>query len=121
MSGLLRGKVTDVWTNITPKILTYTDRKLHLRENHPLCIIKKRITSYFYKSFTNSKGNPVFSLHDTLNPVVSVEQNFDNLLIPKDHISRAKSDCYYVNENYLLRAHTTAHQVNLADTSNDLK
>ena len=32
-----------------------------------------------------------------------------SLLVPKDHVSRSKKDCYYVNKNYLLRSHTTAH------------
>jgi phenylalanyl-tRNA synthetase alpha chain len=42
-----------------------------------------------------------------------VKQNFDNLLIPPGHESRKKSDCYYINRDYLLRAHTTAHQSEL--------
>lgn len=45
--------------------------------------------------------------------MVTTEQNFDNLLIAPDHPSRARSDCYYINRNYLLRAHTTAHQYDL--------
>jgi phenylalanyl-tRNA synthetase alpha subunit len=32
-----------------------------------------------------------------------------SLQTPKDHVSRSKKDCFYVNKNYLLRAHTTAH------------
>lgn len=101
----------DNWTNITPKILSYTNRNLHLQKNHPLSIVRQRIIQYFYKIFVNTKGNPIFSVFDNLNPIVTVQQNFDNLLIPKLHPSRAKSDCYYINKDYLLRAHTTAHQV----------
>lgn len=59
------------------------------------------------------KGSPVFSVYDRLSPVVSVAQNFDSLLIPAGHPSRARSDCYYINKNTLLRAHTTAHQCDL--------
>lgn len=101
----------DDWTNVTPKISTYLNRGLYLQKDHPLSIVRQQIINYFYKVFVNSKGNPVFSVFDNLNPVVTVQQNFDNLLIPKDHPSRAKSDCYYVNREHLLRAHTTAHQV----------
>lgn len=101
----------DSWTNITPKILSHLDRNLHLKQNHPLSIIRKKIVNYFYGAYLNPRGNPLFSVYDNLSPVVSIEQNFDNLLIPKDHPSRAKSDCYYINKDYLLRAHTTAHQV----------
>lgn len=101
----------DDWTNVTPKITTYLNRGLYLQKDHPLSIVRQQIINYFYKVFVNSKGNPVFSVFDNLNPIVTVQQNFDNLLIPKDHPSRAKSDCYYVNREHLLRAHTTAHQV----------
>lgn len=102
---------TDNWTNVTPKILSYQGRNIYLKKDHPLSIIRQQIVNYFYKMFVNAKGNPIFGVFDNLPPVVTPEQNFDQLLIPKDHPSRAKSDCYYVNEHHLLRAHTTAHQV----------
>lgn len=101
----------DAWTNITPKISSYVGRNIYLQKNHPLSIVRRKIVNYFYKTYTNSKGNPIFSIYDSLKPVVTVQQNFDDLLIPTDHVSRRKSDCYYVNEDYLLRAHMTAHQV----------
>lgn len=101
----------DNWTNVTPKIISYMNRNIYLQKDHPISIVRQQIVNYFYKLFVNSRGNPVFSVFDNLSPVVTQQQNFDNLLIPKDHPSRAKSDCYYVNQQYLLRAHTTAHQV----------
>ena len=33
----------------------------------------------------------------------------NSLQTPKDHVSRSRKDCFYVNKDYLLRAHTTAH------------
>ncbi len=102
---------TDNWTNVTPKILSYQGRNIYLQKDHPLSIIRQQIVNYFYKTFVNAKGNAIFSVFDNMSPVVTPEQNFDQLLIPKNHPSRAKSDCYYVNEQHLLRAHTTAHQV----------
>lgn len=102
---------TDRWTNVTPKIHSYVGRNIYAQPNHPLSIVRQQIVNYFYKAFVNAKGNPQFSVFDGLHPVVSVAQNFDQLLIPADHVSRARSDCYYVNEHQLLRAHTTAHQV----------
>ncbi|KAH8356694.1 hypothetical protein KR200_003048 [Drosophila serrata] len=104
---------TDSWTNVTPKILSYLGANKHLQTDHPLSIIRQRIVNYFYAAYRNQRGNPLFSVYDKLNPVVTVQQNFDNLLIPGDHVSRQKSDCYYVNQQHLLRAHTTAHQVEL--------
>ncbi|XP_001361369.2 probable phenylalanine--tRNA ligase, mitochondrial [Drosophila pseudoobscura] len=104
---------TDSWTNVTPKILSYLGANKHLQKDHPLSIIRQRIVNYFYGAYRNQRGNPLFSVYDKLNPVVTVQQNFDNLLIPSDHVSRQKSDCYYINKHQLLRAHTTAHQVEL--------
>lgn len=103
---------TDDYTNVTPKIISYLNRNLHLKKDNPLSLVRQRIVNYFYKSFTN-RGNPLFSVYDNLPPVVTTKQNFDDLLIPEDHPSRTKSDCYYVNRSVLLRAHMTAHQTEL--------
>lgn len=104
---------SDDYTNLTPKILSYIGKNVHLQKNHPLSLIRQRITNYFYKEYANPKGTPLFSVYDSLNPIVTAKQNFDSLLIPENHPSRAKSDCYYVNREYMLRAHCTAHQVDM--------
>lgn len=104
--------VADEYTNVTPKIVSYLNRNLHLQNDNPLCIVRQRIVNYFYSSFTK-RGSPSFSVYDNLSPVVTTKQNFDDLLIPADHPSRAKSDCYYINKDSLLRAHMTAHQSEL--------
>lgn len=49
------------------------------------------------------KSNYKFQMFDNLPRVVSVEDNFDKLLIPKDHPSRSKSDTFYVNANPSLK------------------
>lgn len=103
---------TDDYTNITPKILSYLNQNLHLKKDNPLSLVRQRIVNYFYSSFTH-RGNPTFSVYDNMSPIVSTKQNFDDLLIPEDHPSRAKSDCYYINSSTLLRAHMTAHQSEL--------
>lgn len=110
---------SDDYTNVTPKIQSYLGRNLHVQKNHPLSILRQRIVDYFYTAYRTNRGNPVFSIYDSLSPVVTVEQNFDNLLIAADHPSRARSDCYYINRNYLLRAHTTAHQADLVRSGLD--
>ena len=61
----------------------------------------------------------MFTMVDNLSPVVTVEQNFDSLLVPKDHVSRTKNDNYYINAEHLLRAHTSAHQRDLIKTGLD--
>lgn len=47
-----------------------------------------------------------------LNPIVTTQNNFDVLNIPADHVSRKSTDTYYINDQYLLRTHTSAHQKN---------
>ena len=46
-----------------------------------------------------------------LYPVVSTVANFDEMLVPPDHISRSPNDTYYVSDSTVLRCHTSAHQV----------
>ncbi|XP_026728282.1 probable phenylalanine--tRNA ligase, mitochondrial isoform X1 [Trichoplusia ni] len=104
--------ICDDYTNVTPKMISYLGRNLHLQKNNPLSIVRQRIVNYFYSSFTK-RGHPAFSVYDNLSPIVTTKQNFDDLLIPTDHPSRAKSDCYYINRGTLLRAHMTAHQSEL--------
>jgi phenylalanyl-tRNA synthetase alpha chain len=41
---------------------------------------------------------------------VTLDENFNSLLIPTDHVSRSPNDTYYVNSDHVLRTHTTAHQ-----------
>jgi len=103
----------DDMTNITPHILSHLPRKLHMQNQHPLGLIKARIIDYMYKKYRGNRGNPLFSIVDQMDPVVSMDQNFDSLLVPKDHVSRNKSDSYYLNREYMLRAHTSAHQSDL--------
>lgn len=110
--------IADNFTNITPKIASYLGQNLHLQKHNPLSLIRQRIVKYFYSSFTHG-GNPTFSVYDNLSPIVTTQQNFDDLLIPADHPSRAKSDCYYVNKETLLRAHMTAHQSELLKSGLD--
>lgn len=43
---------------------------------------------------------------DDFFPVVSTKNNFDDLLIPADHVSRSPIDTYYVDDQHVLRTHT---------------
>ncbi|XP_071568349.1 probable phenylalanine--tRNA ligase, mitochondrial [Temnothorax nylanderi] len=104
---------TDDWTNVTPSIVAKLGRNLHVQQHHPLSHLRQRIVNFFYGQFRSKSGTPSFSIYDNLRPVVTVAQNFDSLLVPKDHPSRKKADCYFVNRDTLLRAHTTAHQAEL--------
>nr|XP_033495376.1 phenylalanine--tRNA ligase, mitochondrial-like [Epinephelus lanceolatus] len=109
----------DDFTNVTPKILAKVGRNLHNQSHHPLWLIKERIKAHFYSAYIGRWGNPLFSVHDNLSPVVTVEQNFDSLLIPPGHPSRKRGDNYYLNRKTVLRAHTSAHQRELVSSGLD--
>ncbi|KAL6438316.1 hypothetical protein ACFW04_004464 [Cataglyphis niger] len=108
-----RKYVTDDWTNVTPSIIAKLERNLHVKQYHPLSLLRQRIVNYFYGQFRGKSGTPSFSIYDNICPIVTVAQNFDSLLVPKDHPSRKKTDCYFINQDTLLRAHMTAHQAEL--------
>lgn len=91
--------------NIPDSIREKIGRRNHLRRNHPVEIIKRMIYDYFGESFPK---------HEDLSPLVSVEDNFDALLIPETHPSRRLSDTFYESEDIVLRTHMTAHLVSLA-------
>lgn len=88
-------------SNITPGISEKIGKNLHNKTNHPIEIIKRKIYSILPNDFL---------IFDNLNPVVNIEENFDKLLIPKDHPARAQSDTFYVDDKRVLRTHTSAHQ-----------
>ncbi|KAJ2345171.1 phenylalanyl-tRNA synthetase alpha subunit, mitochondrial [Coemansia sp. RSA 2618] len=98
---------TDEWTNATPAILEKTGRNLLHQESHPLAILK----SLIFKEF------PDFAHYDSLNPVVSTYDNFDSLGISHDHPGRSRTDTYYINQDTLLRTHTSAHQQQLMEAA----
>lgn len=93
--------------NIPPTIKEKIGRNLHLSSTHPLNFLKRKIEAHF-KNYT-----PAFTMYDTFNPVVTVTQNFDDLLFPVDHVGRSPNDTYYLNQSTLLRTHTSAHQGDL--------
>ncbi|XP_065187106.1 phenylalanine--tRNA ligase, mitochondrial-like [Sycon ciliatum] len=99
-------------TNATQPLLDKLGQRLHHNPIHPLHLIKRRIHEYFEKTYRkpNPSSAPLFTCLDDVHPVVTVQQNFDELLVPADHPARAKGDNYYLNKDYLLRAHTSAHQ-----------
>lgn len=104
---------TDSWTNVTPHILSHIGRNLHRQNHHPLNHLTNRLRQFFYQFYDPGRLSPKFSVVDNLSPIVTTEQNFDSVCTPLDHVSRTKSMNYYLNEKTLLRAHTSAHQVDL--------
>jgi len=100
----------DGMTNVTPRICSLVGKNLHLVPQNPVNIIKQRVVHHFHKTYVSRTGNAYYAHFDNVPPIVSTEQSFDSLLIPKDHVSRNKTDNYYINETTVLRGHTSAHQ-----------
>ena len=64
----------------------------------PICEIVQRIVAL-----------PDFKTFDVVQvpEIVPVHESFDLFNFPPDHPARSRSDTYYVNDNYILRTHTT--------------
>ena len=52
----------------------------------------------------------MLTLTVNISPIVTTEQNFDSLLVAKDHVKRSKNDNHYINCTTMLHAHTSTHQ-----------
>jgi phenylalanyl-tRNA synthetase alpha chain len=91
-------------SNTPPHIAEKIGRNLHLQKGHPLHTIQTKIAEHF---------GPDFEQFKELSPIVPTWDNFDALLIPADHVSRSKSDTYYLRDDVCLRTHTSAHQATL--------
>ncbi|GAB9474957.1 Phenylalanine-trna ligase [Globisporangium polare] len=104
-------KNRDPYCNVSESIAAKIGVNLHQQKHHPLNIIKTKIEGYFDDLHRTQPGHPKFTVFDDLSPVVSTEDCFDAMLVPKDHVSRKVTDTYYVNETTVLRAHTSAHEV----------
>ncbi|PWA71901.1 Aminoacyl-tRNA synthetase, class II [Artemisia annua] len=116
--------VKDEPTNNVPDLIfTKLGLQLHRRDNHPLGILKNAIYEYFDTNYNNQ-----FQKFDDLCPIVTTKmcccrfvvidgtlfvQNFDDVLVPADHVSRSYNDTYYVDADTVLRCHTSAHQATL--------
>ncbi|KAI0797663.1 hypothetical protein C8Q75DRAFT_13551 [Abortiporus biennis] len=92
---------TDEKTNITSAIIEKLDRRLHLQPAHPIGTLRTLIESHF----------PSFSSYSDFSPVVTPAKNFDDLSFPEDHPGRSVTDSYYINNDLMLRTHTSAHEV----------
>ncbi|CAI5468213.1 unnamed protein product [Closterium sp. Yama58-4] len=98
----------DPTNNVPDTIFAKIGARLHTRADHPLSIIRSEIHQYFDSAYDNS-----FLKFDDLAPIVATSSNFDDLLIPADHVSRSYNDTYYIDGATVLRTHTSAHQAQL--------
>lgn len=98
----------DPHNNVTDGIFQKIGTNLHQQPHHPIGIIKSAIYQYF-----DTAHPGLFRTFDDLYPIVSTRANFDEVLVPADHVSRSSNDTYYINQDTVLRCHTSAHQVHI--------
>ncbi|ERN09070.1 phenylalanine--tRNA ligase, chloroplastic/mitochondrial isoform X1 [Amborella trichopoda] len=98
----------DPTNNVTDSIFSKIGLQLHRRDNHPIGILKNAIYDYFDANYGGK-----FIKFDDICPLVSVKENFDDVLVPANHVSRSYNDTYYVDAQTVLRCHTSAHQAEL--------
>lgn len=94
---------TDDYTNITPAVLSRLNARLIDKPSHPLATLKSLIESHF-STYAHFSSFP---------PLVTPQQNFDDLSFAKDHPGRSVTDSYYINRGMMLRTHTSAHEVEI--------
>jgi len=99
---------SDPANNVSDYVYEKMGMVLHQQKDHPIAIIKQAIYDYFEKQYPG-----MFKHFDDLNPVVSSVANFDEVLVPADHVSRSPNDTYYVSKDTVLRCHTSAHQAEM--------
>ncbi|EFO28194.2 phenylalanyl-tRNA synthetase [Loa loa] len=100
--------------NLSPAVLRTLQRRLLFEIDNPLCLLKQRIVNFIYGKYQVKGGmSPQFAVVDNQPRIVSIFDNFDSLLVPTNHVSRSVQDTYYINKDYCLRAHTSAHQHSL--------
>ena len=101
------------YNNIPPHIWALTKRRIWENPAHPIAILLGKIREYFDQEKVGVVDIPgeKFEYFDGMSPLVSTENCFDKLLVPKNHISRSPKDTYYQDEHTVLRPHTSAHQV----------
>lgn len=98
---LLRFEVSSPET--IEKALAVPDLTAENAQEHIINILEKRIM----KELASAGLGDLRVIRG--NPVVSVEDNFDNLLFPYNNAGRSSTYTRYVNENEVLRTHTSAH------------
>lgn len=105
MSISVAGRIfqRDAMTNLASSILPKVSSGLLQQPGHPLARIKEKIYRYFQEQHN-------FHIQDMPDPIVTVQQNFDELGFPADHVGRSPHDSYYINKDWMLRTHMTANE-----------
>jgi len=88
--------------------ITMPGRKKPLGSLHPVTQFMDRLEDLFiYLGFDIVEGNLIETVY----------HNFDALNTPHSHPSRDDSDTFYIDENHLLRCHTSPMQVRIMEST----
>jgi phenylalanyl-tRNA synthetase alpha chain len=99
------------YNNIPPQIWDLTKRKLYKNPDHPLSTLITHTMKFFDhpKGISNVPLKSKFKLFQDNDPIVKTVDCFDALRIPADHVSRQPTDTYYLDQETILRTHTSVH------------
>ncbi len=87
----------------TQESLTISDLTNPKNGIHAINIVVKNIKNVLKKAY---RETDIIELRS--NPIVSVKENYDDLLIPDDNPGRSSRYTRYINKNTVLRTHTSA-------------
>lgn len=73
------------------------------KEPHAIRLLYEKVADYMREAHKQSDVRVYRK-----DPIVTVKDNYDNLLIAVDNISRSSTYTHYVDETHILRTHTTA-------------
>ncbi|KAH9823955.1 hypothetical protein DFH28DRAFT_944116 [Melampsora americana] len=91
----------DHMSNVPSSIISRLNTNLPKNPAHPLGILDHLIHEQMHG----------FEKLEFPSAIVTPIQNFDDLGFAADHPGRRKGDSYYLNSDYMLRTHTSAHEV----------
>ena len=73
------------------------------KKPHAISLLYEKVAEYMREAHKKSDVRVYRK-----DPIVTVADNYDNLLIAKDNISRSSTYTHYVDNEHILRTHTTA-------------
>lgn len=100
---------TDPNNNCSDIIKQRLQLNLLSQSDHKLTTTKLKLETALKSELQKQFGISVVEEKVHSSPLVTVQQNFDHLLIPSHHYCRRSSDVYYVTSEILLRTHLTAY------------
>lgn len=90
--------------NVTPRILDLTQRELTKIPNHPLRTLRNKCEEFYTTGNAQKSelqdffGKKPYTFYEDFSPITTTNDCFDLLNIEPGHVSRKRSDTYYVNK-----------------------